>query len=140
MDRVFTIFDSAGDPVAIAGVSLSIDRINGISRRFVLEVSLSIIILIIISIVILYINTQKGFIKPVKQLTKDVSELVDRIDSASDFQTVLHTNDEIEVLADAFQDMIANLRKYLRENDEITAEKERIYVELELASGIQSGN
>ena len=49
-----------------------------------------------------------------------------------------HTGDEIEELSEAFKSMDAEVREYIHQLSEVTAEKERIGTELNVATHIQS--
>ena len=51
----------------------------------------------------------------------------------------IHTNDELETLADAFTRMDIDIRDYIKELSSITAERERISGELDAAAKIQKG-
>ena len=51
---------------------------------------------------------------------------------------IYRTRDEVEVLAEAFEDLSLKTEQYISDITEITREKERIGTELELASKIQS--
>ncbi len=50
----------------------------------------------------------------------------------------IHTGDEIEELSESFAQMYLELREYLRELSIVTAEKERIGAELDIATQIQA--
>jgi len=76
-------------------------------------------------------------VKPVEHMTKRISELGDN-DLAFQMEDVYRTNDEIEVLAEAFADLSKRTRDYIDQITRITAEKERIGAELELATRIQA--
>ena len=64
-------------------------------------------------------------------------ELVNKLDSEEVFVSDIHTGDEIEALAHSIEEMDHSLKHYIRENTAITAERERLNTELELASSIQ---
>ncbi|MFA5296321.1 MAG: SpoIIE family protein phosphatase [Methanoregulaceae archaeon] len=54
-----------------------------------------------------------------------------------DYHVQVHSGDEFEQLADAFNRMTGDLQRYMHELIQTTAEKERIEKELEIARGIQ---
>ena len=74
-----------------------------------------------------------------KPLTKSVRTMKDSVKEGQVVNTDIHTGDEIEELATAFEDMNRDLIGYIDENTRITAEKERIDTELNLATNIQAG-
>ncbi len=72
---------------------------------------------------------------PIRQLTEDVK----KIDGGNlDYQIAIHSGDEMEELALAFNDMTAQLRNYIQNLKKVTMEKERIHAELSVATGIQA--
>lgn len=75
------------------------------------------------------------------RITRPLSCLIDGVEriSSGDLKTQIevHTGDEIETLADAFNSMTANLEKYIHDLTAVTAEKERIGAELNVATQIQ---
>lgn len=76
------------------------------------------------------------------RLTKPVTELIEDVRHISggelDYRTDVESNDEIGELADEFNGMAASLQKYIGELTAITAEKERIGAELNIATQIQA--
>ena len=75
------------------------------------------------------------------RITRPLSRLIDGVEriSGGDLKTQIqvHTGDEIETLANAFNSMTANLEKYIHDLTAVTAEKERIGAELNVATQIQ---
>ena len=72
--------------------------------------------------------------RPLSHLTEEVKRI-----SGGNLETELRveTGDEIETLADAFNSMTASLRTYIHDLTAVTAEKERIGAELNVATKIQ---
>ena len=76
----------------------------------------------------------KRFSSPIKNLSDGVKEISGgNLDKKFD----IHTGDEIEQLADGFNIMTTELKNQMRNLATITAEKERIAAELNIASVIQ---
>ena len=107
---------------------------EGVSRTRGLGLALLAIVLLI-SLVAAYLSTKK-MVEPIEQMTRSIhnSSVSGRIFEMKD---EYRTNDEIELLAEAFADLSKKTREYIREITEITAEKERIGAELSLATRIQ---
>ena len=76
------------------------------------------------------------FVKPIHKLSDGVREI-----SSGNFDKKLdiHTGDEIEHLAVCFNAMTAELKTYMANLTKVTAEKERIATELDVATEIQNG-
>ena len=74
-------------------------------------------------------------VAPVRELTEKVSEIQgDNLD----FEWEKKTEDEIQTLAESFQSMTERMKRYIEEVTKITAEKERIGAELNVATQIQA--
>ena len=76
-------------------------------------------------------------VKPLEHMTQRINSLSGS-DTAFEMEDVYRTNDEIEVLGEAFATLSARTRDYIARITEITAEKERIGTELALATRIQA--
>lgn len=76
----------------------------------------------------------KKFIKPINELTDGVKEI-----SAGNLEKRLdiRTNDELETLANNFNIMTGELKRQMTNLTRVTAEKERIATELDVATRIQ---
>jgi sigma-B regulation protein RsbU (phosphoserine phosphatase) len=73
---------------------------------------------------------------PIITLTANVRNLKSHDDLIKNLR--METGDEVEELADAFTDMTLRLKNYIENLTVITAEKERIGTELEVATSIQT--
>ena len=75
------------------------------------------------------------------RITSPISHLTEEVASISggdlDKRIEVKTGDEIETLADAFNQMTASLKTYIHDLTAVTAEKERIGAELNVATQIQ---
>ena len=133
------VFNSAGDPVAVVGVDLSIPGIRRSVLQYMLIVFFSITGLTLAAMVIFYASTDKNVIRPITTLTRSTSEMRTNLENDEVFEMDIHTGDELEELADSVIKMDRDLREYIRELSEVTAEKERIGAELNIAQRIQAG-
>ena len=76
------------------------------------------------------------FVKPIHELSDGVHEISSgNLDKKLD----VHTGDEIEHLAICFNEMTGELKTYMANLTKVTAEKERIATELDVATEIQNG-
>ena len=76
-------------------------------------------------------------VKPVEHMTKRIHE-ISGTDLAFEMDDTYRTGDEIEVLAESFATLSKRTISYIEQITKITAEKERIGAELELATRIQA--
>ncbi|MBP5162241.1 MAG: SpoIIE family protein phosphatase [Spirochaetales bacterium] len=114
----------------------TINEISSILRTFGI---LGISIILVISAVGLAISlTVSGkVVNPLKKMTNKIKTLKgDSFDFLMEDSYL--TNDEIEILARAFEDLSSKTKKYISQITAITAEKERIGAELNVATQIQA--
>ena len=76
-------------------------------------------------------------VKPLERMTQRMSELSDN-DLLFEMEDTYRTGDEVEMLAEAFAALSKKTTDYINQITVITAEKERIGTELELATKIQA--
>ncbi|WP_051437681.1 SpoIIE family protein phosphatase [Eubacterium xylanophilum] len=100
------------------------------------------IIVLVIIFIILYIITFIISKKAAAMLVRQLKTLTQKVQSLEgndlDFEWNDDTEDEIQVLAESFSSMTARMKQYISDITTITAEKERIGAELELATKIQA--
>ena len=76
-------------------------------------------------------------VKPITRITKRMEEL-SGTDLAFEMEDTYRTGDEVEMLAEGLAELSAKTLRYIKQITNITAEKERIGAELELATKIQA--
>ncbi len=132
------IMDSNGEPVALSCVDISMDQIDAEIHSFMVIINLVIAGILLAAIFAYYFFIRASVIRPVQKVRDAASKIIDDLENAREFQVDVHTGDEIEELADSFRYMSVELRKYIENLSHITAEKERIGAELDVATRIQA--
>lgn len=133
------ILDSSNTPVALASVDVSMDMINEQIRYFQITTLIIMIFVLILSDILYYFYIRKILINPLGILHRAVRGLLEnKKETLEDFKVEVHTGDELQELADSFQYMVTELNDYIRDLNRITAEKERIGAELDVARHIQA--
>lgn len=133
------ILDSAGTPVALASVDISMDMINEQISQFLMLIFCVILVVLMISIFAYYFYIRKILILPLNTLHHAAIGLVkDKIEHLDKFEVEVNTGDEVEELARSFRYMVGELNEYIQNLGRITAEKERIGAELDIAKHIQA--
>ena len=132
------VYDSAGKPVAVVGVDLYMPGVVRMMMLFLLTVVLVVAVVAGLGGIIFYRNIHRDVLQPITKLDTAAGELVANIDKDLPFEVDIHTGDELERLADSFGQMDQGLRKYIHELAHMTAEKERIGAELNVATQIQA--
>ena len=139
------ILDDNGNVIAHAMVDLSMD--NVMKERYTFLRNLCIIMLIVaLAILILFIFVvDKSIIKPINSLSSAARRFVDNMSSGEDEnnesvfnELKINTKDEIENLLHSVQFMEKELHDYINNLSKVTAEKERIGTELNIATQIQA--
>ena len=126
-------------PVAVVAVSQSAERVlQTIIRNILSLIGISLAVMIV-SVILLFFSIRKHIILPITRLTKSVRLMTDSVKNRKPVTIDICTGDEIEELARSFETMDSDLISYIDENTKITAEKERIDTELNLATNIQAG-
>ena len=137
------LFDAGGYPV-FAFVDTDMNAATRASRIFLLQYVLLLVCTALISAYVAMRRMRKNMIQPINALAEAAAGYTkDRID---DHRTGAHfskvnvaTGDEIENLSLAMKDMEQELGYYVQSLTKVTAEKERIGAELDIASKIQVG-
>lgn len=105
-------------------------QMNLVVRNILVASLFILVIAIIVSIIF-----SRRISEPIRKLTREVQNL----DGQNlDFQVTIHTKDEISILANSFAKMANELKEYIKNLIAVTAEKERIGSELEVATQIQA--
>ena len=134
----YPIYNSDGEPVAVVGVDLAMEGIEHELVLYLLVIIAAISFVSTVMIIIYYFQLNRMLVKPISELNAATKGLVGNLDKKVKFDLNIHTNDEIEELAGTFKKTNADLRKYIKELSAVTAEKERIGAELNVATRIQA--
>ena len=108
------------------------------SAGYIRSASIFLLILLGLAVyiaLIVSVALSNKIVKPIRLLTEKVGSVYG---DDLDFTWDLDTGDETQTLADAFRSMTLRMKEYIRENETITAERERISTELSLATRIQA--
>lgn len=135
----YPIFNSKGDPVALVGVDISTPDIYTRLLHFIIAVILAVIVVTMIAEIAWFRYMKKGLIIPLHTLNDASKNMVANLEEDTKVEIDINTHDEIEELADSFTYMNTELRDYVKKIAGLTAEKERIGAELDIARSIQTG-
>lgn len=130
--------DSTGKTVAVVGADLSMDQVQKDLWNYVLFVAVLIIVIVVLVVFSMLILLGKMVINPINLLEGKASKIAENIDSRSYERVEIKSGDEIQVLADTFNKMSEDLIGYMNNLEKVTAEKERISAELDVAKKIQA--
>ena len=130
--------NSRGDTVAIVAADISMPGIREAFLRLLFNLALSVAGIMIAAMLLYYQRVNKQVLSPVRTLQKASERLVEAVNGAEELEIPIHTGDELDLLARSYEDMVRRLKDYIRENEAVTAEKQRIGAELDMAAAIQT--
>ena len=135
--------DSNGKPVALVGVDISMAEVVKSGVEYLAVLSAIMIVATALFILIIVKGVEKTLVKPINMLSEAARSFVeDRSEDTKDTSAVsqlnIHTGDEVEVLSDSIKQMELDINDYITNLTAVTAEKERIGAELDVATHIQS--
>ena len=133
------IFNSKGEPVAVAAVDLSIPNLKKQIIQYMLLVVLAISVITLGALLLFYKSIERRIISPISKITKGTNEIIDNLEVDDTVEFNIHTGDELEDLAEAIGQLDIDLHKYILDLSTMTAENERIGAELNIAKRIQAG-
>ena len=79
----------------------------------------------------------RRIVKPIEDMTRDIN-LSSQTGKLFEMKDSYRTDDEIEVLAESFDDLSKKTKRYIQDITRITREKERVSTELQMANRIQN--
>ena len=117
------LYGGDGSINAVVCVTRPEIELRTIVSQFILAIFLASAVLSAIAMLIVYRLIRKKFIQPIVMLTGSAEAMVGNLEREEAVSIDIHTNDELETLADAFTKMDIDLREYIKELSSITAEK-----------------
>jgi sigma-B regulation protein RsbU (phosphoserine phosphatase) len=138
VSAAYPIYNRFGEVVAYGCADISMNVIKAKIRSFQL---LLVIITIIVGAILTFIYIQaikRAVVKPINQLSDAALSYIknDNDNAFNDIQ--ITTGDEIENLSEAMKKMENDIKDYIANLTAVTAEKERIGAELNVATQIQA--
>lgn len=129
-----------GEKIGLVCADMSVNTVTDQIRNAVVNQMTGSLAVFLIGILIMVYLVRKIFLKRILQLEKNVEEYADKKDAslAEKIQASEQGNDEIRSLSDRFAGMITELEDYMVDLQRVTAEKERIGAELNVATQIQA--
>ncbi len=136
------IRDKDGELLCFLLVDVTIENVLAGMRSYTLQITVALALTIVLLTWFLTRHTRRTLITPINKIAAAARDYVhDRQDGRRDADHFtglnIHTGDEVENLSLAMADMECELNDFEDNLTRITAEKERIITELELASRIQ---
>ena len=132
------VFDSNGDPVAVVGVDVYMPDLQANMREFLIIVIAAIILVVLAAILMCYFFVKKKIVNPINKIRDTSKRMVENLENEDSIDVSVKTGNEIEELFDSFKEMYSDVKDYINRLGAVTAEKERIGAELDVAKHIQA--
>ena len=134
---VSVILDENGNAIAEIQYILDMSEVRAYLNSFLINMLLISFAIIGITIILYIFFVRKMVTKPVGKLTAFTQEIT-KTGMFENQHIDIKTGDEIESLSQSFNFMLAELENYIANLSKVTAEKERIGAELDIAKNIQA--
>ena len=134
---VSVILDENGNAIAEIQYILDMSEVRAYLNSFLINMLLISFAIIGITIILYIFFVRKMVTKPVGKLTAFTQEIT-KTGTFENQHIDIKTGDEIESLSRSFNFMLAELENYIANLSKVTAEKERIGAELDIAKHIQA--
>ncbi len=134
---IAVVLDENGTAIAEIQYILDMGDVHDYLNRFMLNMLLISFIIILLTVGVYVIFVRLMVTKPIGELARFTQNITDT--GVFENQRIsLGTGDEIEALGDSFNYMLEKLEDYIANLSRMTAEKERIGAELDIATHIQA--
>ena len=144
MTAMTPVLHEDGTMAGYVMADISMNEVMNTQRTFLIALAVLLAALTLGFLVLFLMVMRRTVIRPIDQLTQATGAFIQNNEEelAAGTATVnvpdIRTGDEVELLADSFRKMEEDMISYLRSFMAITAEKERIGAELNVATQIQA--
>lgn len=135
---IHPILDEDGSVLAIVGVETPMTTIEASLQQYLVYAVSFTVILILLLIALYVVILYRRVINPINKVSAAVSNFIENNNTVSESLKEIKTGDEIQTLAESTYKMENDINEYIENITAITAEKERIGAELNVATQIQA--
>ena len=131
--------DKGNDLIAVVGADISQEETYDYLRIFEYRIiALVILAALVIALVLRFIISHQ-LVEPVKEISREAKTIVNNIDSDVEisYDSKFRNHDEIYDLGTSIKSLHHEIKDYIRELSSVTAEREKIGAELNIAGSIQ---
>ena len=132
------VFNSSGEPVAVVGVDVYMPDLQANMREFLVAVVVTIMLVVLVAILLCFFFVKRKIVNPINKIRDASRSMVENLENEESMEVSVKTGNEIEELFDSFKQMYGDVRDYINQLSVVTAEKERIGAELDVAAHIQA--
>lgn len=131
------IKNEEGMVIALLGVEIPMSTIMAALRQYIIYAVLITIVLVIVFIAVYMVYWYQKVIQPINRIATEAAGFIKNENKVSQNLQDIKTKDEIQNLAESILKMQTDINDYIKNITQITAEKERIGAEMNVASNIQ---
>ena len=135
---IYPITDENGGVVAIVGVVKNMDLLSSAKRSYVVRVIVLEVTIALLTGTFWILYLKRRVINPIRKVSDAALVMVEHLEDGTVPEITVKSNDEIRELADSFTKMYHEMGAYIARLETVTAEKERIGAELDVAAKIQT--
>ncbi|MCR4990889.1 MAG: PP2C family protein-serine/threonine phosphatase [Lachnospiraceae bacterium] len=128
----------SGTTVAIVGVEIPMTTLHGDLRRFIIFISLVALLATAVLLILGSAFFNRSVIRPIRLVSHEAEDFIKNDNKISEKLKEIKTGDEIESLSESLLKMEIGINEYIDNLTKVTAEKERIGAELNIATQIQA--
>ena len=132
------VFDSNGEPVAVVGVDVYMPDLQANMREFLVVVIAAIFLVVLAAILMCFFFVKRKIVIRIYKIRDTSKRMVENLENEDSIDVSVKTGNEIEELFDSFKEMYGDVKDYIKKLEGVTAEKERIGAELDVAKHIQA--
>jgi len=142
MTGYLPITDSNGNGVCLLAMDVSMDQIHENMQSYLITVALGTLALLVVFLFVFLTIMNRSVIAPIMQVAESARNFVQQSYQTQDpsqlsFREIkVRTRDEIELLANSLNHMTSEIKNYMINLAAMSAEKERIGAELDVANQI----
>lgn len=136
---VLPVYNSQNEIVSVLVVEIAMELLQSILTEFVVFTTAASVLIIGIFIAAYLTYLQRKVVLPIRIMTDEADAFIKNEAEISERLKSIVTGDEIEQLAGAIYKMQVDIKEYIRNLTAVTAERERIGAELNIATQIQTG-
>lgn len=127
-----------GKAIAVVGVEIPMLTLQKALQEYVSRSILSMVLVTVVCLAVYMNYLLRTMIAPIKLIAQEASKFVEEENKISDRLDKIHTKDEIQQLSETLLKMEIDINQYIDNLTRVTAEKERIGAELNVATQIQA--
>ncbi len=128
----------SGRTVAIVGVEIPMTTLYGDLNKFILFISLVALLATSVLLVLGSAFFNRSVISPIRLVSHEAEDFIKNDNKISEKLKEIKTGDEIQSLSESLLKMEIGINEYIDNLTKVTAEKERIGAELNIATQIQA--